>query len=134
MRSETDVADFRGALESVLTSLSESIKSERRKSEPWAEMFEASRGGLRGALSEANNKIERVLLDLFDAVKERGLLNPDVESRNAFFEELHFLPAICRAARRDISAVEGYTCEADKMRQAAYLHYEKFLKPESSEQ
>ena len=110
----------------MLTSLSSRITEERRKSEPYTEMFEASEHGMRKVLSVAHGKIQRTLLDLHQVMKDIGI---EEGKENELWDALHLLPFLYRSARKDIGENEGMCCEADKTREILAKWYtEQFIK------
>lgn len=102
------------ALKTVIQSLLGAADRERKSSEPYKAMFDASKDGLRGLLSHAHQAMEDTILNLFSALEELGIADG---KRNELWDFLHMLPYVYRAVRSDISEKEGYVCEADKQRE-----------------
>ncbi len=67
--------DFNAALESVLDGIVARSKEERKNSEPWANLWNASENGLRGLLSQADLEMMRIALNTCDIIKEKFVIN-----------------------------------------------------------
>src|SRR3990167_814498 len=88
----------------VLDSLMSTIDKERRASQPYREMFEASRHGLRGLLSKAEHSFTKTSLDLYQVFEDIGIAEG---KQNELWDAIRLLPYLYRKARADISAKEG---------------------------
>lgn len=105
--------DFKNALKSVCDSLLSLADEERRKSEPYAKMFEASEHGIRGLLDEANNEMTRIILNVCSVLEERT----GKPVSNEVFAMLQCLPLCRDAVEEHIRNVDGYCCCVDKARE-----------------
>ena len=112
-------------IKSVLDSLMKTIDAERRASEPYREMFKASKHGLRSLLSKAERQYSRTSLDLYQVFKEIGIAEG---KENELWDAITLLPYLYRKARADISANEGMSCEADKTREVLNKWFQQFLR------
>ncbi len=110
-----DEAEIKESIGNVLQALVARATEERRKSEPYKEMFEASEHGLRGAIDKASNEMMRVVLNLCEVIKERT----GKEVNNDLFFMLSGLPLFSQLIRKHIVDTEGNCCCADKMREIA---------------
>lgn len=99
--------------EKVITDLLAKASEERKKTEPYKDMFEASQHGLRGLLDDANSKMERIILDVAEVIEERTGANISKE----MWVLLRCLPLIQDQLQSHISKTEGFSCCADKMRE-----------------
>jgi hypothetical protein len=104
-------------IKTVIDSLFSRIQEERKQSEPYKDLFKASKNGIRGVLDKANDDIMNILMNVHAVLEEKGF---DKSKSNELWNTLHLLPYMFRQARRDISKNEGFCCEADKMREIVY--------------
>jgi len=97
------------ALGGILTSLAESFASERKKQEPYKELFKAG-STHTGLLRDLETKMMGHVLDACEVFKERhGItLNRDQ------FNVLLALPLLAKIAENDAKKNEGMACCVDK--------------------
>lgn len=108
---------FHEALDAVCTSLAERADAERRKEKPWAELWEASEGGLRSLLSEAEHQMMGPVLNLCDIIKKRFGIK---KVSGKLYDLLKALPLAMWDVRYYIEKTQGTSCCADKARQTYY--------------
>jgi hypothetical protein len=58
-------------LKEVITGLAEHAAAERRKEQPYQDLFKASEQGLSGLLSEANHQMTHIALGLADVIQKK---------------------------------------------------------------
>lgn len=101
--------DFREQLVEVMMNLHDTIVLERRKKEPYKDLFKSGTtfGGLLRALDD---KLIQHVLDADDIIKVRHGTKLNDEQ----FEALLALPYLIKKAEDNIKECEGYACYADK--------------------
>lgn len=102
-------------LKKVMLSLFEHATEERKKSEPYAEMFKASEHGLRGLLDKANDKMTSIVLDVVQVIEDRTGKSVD----NDLYYLLLGLPLFRSSLEKEIYKEEGMCCSVDKAREIA---------------
>lgn len=115
--AKTGEESFHEALTAVCTSLAERADAERRKEQPWAELWDASEGGLRSLLSEAEHQMMGPVLNLCDIIKKRFGIK---RISGRLYDLLKALPFAMWSVRHHIDKTQGMSCCADKARQAYY--------------
>lgn len=113
--------DFNAALASVLDGIVARSKEERKSSEPWANLWNASENGLRGLLSQADLEMMRIALNTCDIIKEKFEIN---QISDELFDLIKALPFAMHYVEKEITAEEGFSCCVDKTR---HVYYEKVL-------
>ena len=108
---------FHEALTAVCTSLAERADAERRKEKPWAELWDASEGGLRSLLSEAQHQMSGPVHSVCDIIKQRFGIK---RISGKLYDLLKALPFAMWDVRQHISDTQGMSCCADKAREAYY--------------
>ena len=125
MSEETPVKeeDFHEALTSVITSIADRADAEMRKEKPFAELWEASEGGLRSLLSEAEHQMMGPVFGLCDIIKQRFGIKKisgklyDLLKALPFAEiKLHRMWKV----REHIDDTQGMSCCMDKTREVYY--------------
>ena len=112
---------FGNALQSVCDGILSRADEERKKTEPWKQLFAASEGGLRGILSDSSRQMMTIALNTHAMIKEKFHL--DHSSPKLF----NLVKALCFAmnhVRNEIDDSQGMSCCADKARQ---VYYEEVL-------
>lgn len=105
--------NIKEAIKNVCLSLLEQAEVMRRKSDSYAKMFKSSEYGLRGILDDVNDKMERIILDACQVIKEKT----GKEVTNDIYTMLQCLPLCRDFVEHHISETEGFTCCVDKARE-----------------
>lgn len=105
--------NIKDAIKNICLSLLEQAETMRKKSDSYAKMFEASEYGLRGLLDNINDKMERIILDACQVIKEKT----GKEVTNDIYTMLQCLPLCRDFVERHISETEGFSCSVDKVRE-----------------
>jgi len=107
----------------MLTALSNSFTEERKKSEPYKEMFKAG-SSLTGLLRDLEHKMTMHILDAGIVYEERHGKKFNRDQRNI----LMALPLLAKIAEQDANRNEGLGCCVDK---AYFLLSEQLIALES---
>jgi hypothetical protein len=119
MSEETSITkeSFHEALTAVVTSIADRADAEMQKEKPWAELWEASEGGLRSLLSEADHQMKGPVFALCDIIKKRFGIK---KISGKLYDLFKALPFAMWEVREHISNTQGMSCCADKAREAYY--------------
>lgn len=121
--------ELRKGLEDVVGGLLASIEADRRETPEYKELAEGfDDRGLAKLLDLACHRMERVVLDVMQILKDKNQVSASAEQRKALYERLYLLPAVSRETRRRIEKEEGSFGVADKTYRAVYEQYKEFLK------
>lgn len=101
--------DLKGQLEQVMTSLHDALVAERRKKEPYKDLFKTGTtfGGLLYSLEE---RMSKLVLDACDIIEVKHNIRVNDEQ----YDALLALPYLMKEAERDIEKNESHVCCVDK--------------------
>jgi hypothetical protein len=109
MENEKLTAD---ALRNVIMHLGKVADENRRNSDSYKHMFEASEKGIRGLLDKAESDMTAIALDTMEVIKQRfGYRGNDL------WALLCCLPYARQQIEKNISKLEGSSCSVDKARE-----------------
>jgi hypothetical protein len=100
-------------LKAVMTSLCQLAEEERRKTEPYKDMFEASEYGIRGVLNKLNDDVERLVLTAYQVIEDRTGKKLDDD----FYLFLKGINLFWGDMKNEICDREGMCCSVDKVRE-----------------
>lgn len=99
----------------VIDRLCKLADEKRKETDGYADMFEASEHGIRGLLSELNDKIMGLVLSACTVIEERTGNSVD----NELFAFLRGISLYWGELEKEICDKEGLCCSVDKVRELA---------------
>ena len=116
-------AEFETSLKETMTKLADSIKQDRRASEPYKDLFKAAEGNnWEGLLRKMEHQMMRVVLDGAQAIEDKtGKPIP-----KDIFDLLRLLPFAVDKTEQSIRKADGFTCCVDK----TYWHLHNCIEKE----
>lgn len=113
--------DFNKELEGLFAAMMKRADEERKKSQPWKDLWAASEKGLQALLSDASEKMSDIVDDTIAVIRERfgAQFTPDKPS-TAIYNLIRAIPYVMPKLKSGIREEHGFSCCADKAREVYY--------------
>lgn len=118
--SEEAQKEFGDALKSVCDNILKIADEERKKSEPWKQLFSKSEQGLSSILSKAEDQMMEIALNVATLISEKF----NIRCSDKLFDLIRAMPFALPYVEKGIEETQGFACCVDK---ANKVYYEEVL-------